>query len=144
MGNADAASEDIYGVHKNVAKSRFYQPSIDYSGFENIFNSRDKQVHAQKRRILAPAFTDASLKSMEDIILKHIDEFFDYGSNENLDSDIDKCWTVDLGKWANYLTFDVMGDLVFGQDYGMVRGVENRDLPFVIDAATHWQLLVSK
>lgn len=47
-----------------------------------------------------------------------------------------------MGKWANYLTFDVMGDLCFGKDFGMIAGKESRELPDIIDAAAHRELLV--
>ena len=142
MHTESSRNPEILGVHQNVSKSKFYQPSISYAGFVNLFNCRDKQVHAHKLRIMGPAFSETALKNMEDLILKHIDEFFEYGSNRHQYKDSDQCWTTDLGKWGNYLTFDVMGDVVFGKDYGMVRGAENRNLPSIIDAAAHWQLLV--
>ena len=53
-----------------------------------------------------------------------------------------QCWTADLGKWGNYLTFDVMGDLVFGKDFGMIDGKESRELPDIVDGAAHRELLV--
>ncbi|OQU97967.1 hypothetical protein CLAIMM_03817 [Cladophialophora immunda] len=139
--NDPAAIKDIYGVNQNVRKSVFYEASIAHNGFQNMFSARDREIHARKRRILAPAFTEASLSSMERYILPHIDEFFHAASGEERCSALRKCWTADLGRWGNYLTFDVMGDLVFGRDFGMLRGDESRELPDVIDAAVHQQLL---
>ncbi|OAP56057.1 hypothetical protein AYL99_09236 [Fonsecaea erecta] len=139
--NDPAAIKDIYGVNQNVRKSVFYEASIAHNGFQNIFSARDREIHARKRRILAPAFTEANLSSMERYILPHIDEFFHAASGEERCSALRNCWAADLGKWGNYLTFDVMGDLVFGKDFGMLRGDESRDLPNVIDAAVHRQLL---
>jgi len=40
------------------------------------------------------------------------------------------------------LTFDVLGDLVFGKNFGMIEGKESRELPGIIDAAVHRELLV--
>ncbi|KAH0843876.1 isotrichodermin C-15 hydroxylase [Fonsecaea pedrosoi] len=139
--NDSAAIKDIYGVNQNVRKSIFYEASIAHNGFQNMFSSRDREIHARKRRILAPAFTEANLSSMEQYMLPHIDEFFRAASGEEHCSALRQCWTADLGKWGNYLTFDVMGDLVFGKDFGMLRGDESRQLPDVIDAAVHQQLL---
>jgi cytochrome P450 len=107
-----------------------------------MFNCRDRQLHARKRRILAPAFTEASLKSMEERIVMHIDRFFQAASSEPLYRDAGKCWTANVATWSNWLFFDTMGDLVFGQDLGMIQGKESRDLPSVLDAASHRQLLV--
>ena len=44
--------------------------------------------------------------------------------------------------WGNYRAFDVMGDLVFGKDFGMLAGNESRELPDIIDGAAHRELLV--
>ena len=63
---------EIYGVNQNVRKSVFYQPAIEHSGIESTSNARDRKLHAWKRRILAPAFTDAALASMEQYNLPHI------------------------------------------------------------------------
>lgn len=133
---------EIYGVNQNVRKSVFYQPAIEHSGMESTFNSRDRQLHARKRRILAPGFTESALSSMEDHIQKHIRGMFTAASGEQNFRSEAQCWSADMGKWSNYLTFDVMGDLVFGKDFGMVAGNESRELPEIIDAAAHRELLV--
>jgi cytochrome P450 len=130
-------------VNKNVAKSRFYQPAIEHSGGESSFNARDRQLHARKRRILAPAFTDHALASMEEYIIPHIQAFFKFAFRENAVQSAKECWTVDMGQWGNFLTFDVMADLAFGKDFGMLAGQESRELPAIIDAAAHRELLVS-
>ncbi len=93
---------------------------------------------------MAPAFTEASLASMQQYILPHLDEFFRVAPAEGNTDGGEKGWTADMAKWANYVTFDIMGDLVFGKDFGMKTGRESRELPSVIDAALHRQLLVSE
>lgn len=79
---------------------------------------------------------------MEDFIHPYIEKAFETGGGEGMYKDAGKCWTADLSKWANYITFDIMGNLVFGKDFGMVVGEANRELPSVIDAAVHRQLIV--
>ena len=79
---------------------------------------------------------------MENYILPYIDSLFTSASGEAAFPSESQCWTADLGKWGNYLTFDVMGDLVFGRDFGMLAGNESRELPAIIDAAAHRELLV--
>ena len=81
---------------------------------------------------------------MQEYILPHLDEFFRVAPAEDNNGGAEKVWTADMAKWANYVTFDIMGDLVFGKDFGMKTGRESRELPSVIDAALHRQLLVSE
>lgn len=53
------------------------------------------------------------------------------------------CLGRDVAKWANYLTFDIMAELAFGKDFGMIEGKASRELPDIIDAAVHLELIVS-
>jgi hypothetical protein len=79
---------------------------------------------------------------MEQYILPHIRFFFTKASGEEIFHSESKCWSADVSQWGNYLTFDVMGDLVFGKDFGMLAGNESRELPGIIDGAAHRELLV--
>ncbi|OAP54848.1 hypothetical protein AYL99_11296 [Fonsecaea erecta] len=139
--NDAGAIKEIYGVNQNVIKSVFYQPAIEHSGIESTFNARDRQLHARKRRVLAPAFTDPALATMEDYMQFHIRRMFHAASGEETFQSEAQCWTADMGRWSNYLTFDVMADLVFGKDFGMLAGDESRELPEIIDGAVHRELI---
>jgi hypothetical protein len=66
---------------------------------------------------------------MEERIIQHIDQFFQSASAEHLFQGVRQCWTANVADWSNYLTFDIMGDFVFGKGFGMVQGKESRDLP---------------
>ncbi|KIX92471.1 uncharacterized protein Z520_11791 [Fonsecaea multimorphosa CBS 102226] len=139
INNAQAI-KDIYGVNRNVQKGLLYQASAKLTGFPNSFSAVDRQLHAHRRRVLAPAFTDAALLSMEPHILHHIRRFFDVGI---LGGGNAEPWSVevDMSHWGNYLTFDVMGDLAFAKDFDMLGGKESRALPDLIDSALHGQLI---
>jgi hypothetical protein len=93
------------------------------------------------------AFTDAALASMEEYVLKHINllmSSMSVGSASCLEKEEAAAATeLDMATWANYLTFDIMGDLVFGEDLGLLEGRGSRELPQVIDAAVHYQLMAS-
>jgi cytochrome P450 len=143
-GDPNRYLEEIYGANQNVQKSIFYQPSMEHGGgLASIFNARDRQLHARKKRILAPAFTEVALSSMEEYILPHIRAFFETASEENSSGAEGHVWVVDVAKWANYLTFDIMAELAFGKDFGMIEGKASRELPDIIDAAVHLELIVS-
>lgn len=53
-------------------------------------------------------------------------------------------WSVaqNMADWANYLTFDVMGDLCFGKAFEMLEHEENRHVIDLIGNAAHMHLIV--
>ena len=131
---------DIYNINANVQKGFLYHVVTSQFGFASTFSTTDKAIHAQKKRVLAPAFTDASLKNIEEFFLKHIRTFISQiGPKET-----EQVSTVDMGHWSNYLTFDVMGDVSFGKEFGMLEKPDLRDLPRLGNAAGHRALIVSR
>ena len=48
---------------------------------------------------------------------------------------------MDLGHWAKYLTFDVMGDVSCGKDFGMLENEDLRGVPRLGNAAGHRALI---
>jgi cytochrome P450 len=129
---------EIYQVNANVKKGVFYQAITDRAGSASSFSVIDRKIHARKRRILAPGMTDSTLATMEPKILRHIREFFDQGaiqlgSSETTGNKLGQ-WSANLADWANYMTFDVMADLTFGKELGMLRGESGREMPGILDA----------
>ena len=126
------ALKDVYSnVSANVGKGFLYHVVTSQFGFASTFSTQDKEIHARKKRILAPAFTDASLRNMEQYVLKHIRNFVQkIGPAEDSESSV-----TDLGQWSGYVTFDVMGDLSFGRDFGMLDNNALRDVPRLGNAA---------
>ncbi len=47
-----------------------------------------------------------------------------------------------MADWCNYLTFDIMGDLVFGKAFGMLERPDNRFAIDLIGNAAHRHLIV--
>lgn len=89
-----------------------------------IINS-DREEHQRLRRALAHGFSDKALRDQEVMITRHVDllikrlgDLCDGGKKP-----------MDMAKWYNWTTFDIIGDLVFAQDFG---GLKNADYhPFV-------------
>jgi hypothetical protein len=69
--NTNTALKDIYGLAKNVRKSKFYSVFPPNQQTYNTHNSIDKISHGRKRRVLSNAFSVAAMKSMEEHILRH-------------------------------------------------------------------------
>ncbi|KAK8065042.1 cytochrome P450 [Apiospora hydei] len=81
-----------------------------------------QEDHARVRRIFSPAFSDRSLKQQEPLFRKYADQVVRHlaktaGQQTNL---------VDL---FNFTTFDIMGDLTFGQPLGLLDN--NKYTPWV-------------
>lgn len=73
-----------------------------------------KEAHG-RRKALLPAFSRQNLLEMEPVIRNHLEKFLDWLEK------FDRTNTpVDTFKWFRYLTFDVITDIAFGQQIGML------------------------
>jgi len=72
----------------------------------------DKENHRRQRRVIAHAFSDAAVKEQETLVKKYVDMLFDH-----LRSDAVQGQPTDMLKWYNFTTFDIIGDLVFGEPF---------------------------
>ncbi|KAJ5566018.1 Cytochrome P450 [Penicillium sp. DV-2018c] len=77
----------------------------------------DDQTHARYRRALAHGFSESSLQKQEvivkgyvDLLVKRLRDLAQSGSA-----------TVDMTRWYNYTTFDIIGDLAFGESFGCLE-----------------------
>jgi cytochrome P450 len=80
----------------------------------SVANDHD---HGRIRRALAPAYSQKSILEQEPILVKHVDLLITRLKQEALD-----CRSVDLRHWYNFTTFDVIGDLAFGEGFGCLEG----------------------
>ena len=138
--NTNTALKDIYGFKANVRKSDFYSAFPATKDAYSTHSAIDRAQHARKRRVLSHAFSDAAIKSMENHVLAHVRQFCtnlgEKDSSPALLRDEKREWTPakNMSDQANYLTFDVMGDLCFGKAFGMLERPDNR---FAIDMVTN-------
>src|SRR5262245_28963926 len=73
--NSNTALKEIYGFRSNVRKAEFYNAFVHPA--PNTHNTRDKDVHARKRRVLSHGFSDSAMKEMERYILGNVRAFCD-------------------------------------------------------------------
>ncbi|CAG7916981.1 unnamed protein product [Penicillium olsonii] len=111
------AWKPIYGTrvgHGQKPKDdRFYVPR---AGASDIILSDDAD-HSRFRRLLSHAFSDASLRGQEpiisgyvDLLMKRLHENIAGGNN-----------VVDMVAWYNFTTFDIIGDLAFGDSFDCLK-----------------------
>ncbi|KAK4160878.1 putative isotrichodermin C-15 hydroxylase [Cladorrhinum sp. PSN259] len=113
-----SAWKTIYG-HRSAGQATFpkdrngYRPSP--SGYPNIINANDAD-HRRQRRLLTHAFSDKALRGQEDI-MKHYIDLLIAKLKERSNSDS----VVDIVSWYNFTTFDLIGDLAFGEPFGCLE-----------------------
>ncbi|KAI1503169.1 cytochrome P450, partial [Biscogniauxia marginata] len=90
----------------------FYRPVA--SEPTDIVNTCDREEHTSLRRQLAHGFSDRSMREQEPIIKNYLDllisRLYEQGQGG--------AKPVNLAAWYNFTTFDVIGDLAFGESFG--------------------------
>lgn len=82
-------------------------------------SERDPVKHSKMRKYLSSAFSDRSLKEQEHLVIEKVDEFI----NEIYKSGSTSAG-IDMTLWFNFLTFDIIGELAFGQSFdGLKSGM---------------------
>ena len=108
----------------------------------NTHNTRDKDVHARKRRVLSQAFSDNAIKGMERYILGNIRTFCqEIGRGATAET---KGWSTpkNMADWCNYLAMDILGDLCFGKAFHMLERPDNRYAIDLVGVAAQRHLIV--
>ncbi|KAI4867191.1 benzoate 4-monooxygenase cytochrome P450 [Hypoxylon rubiginosum] len=84
--------------------------SKDTFGVPSMFQA-DVQEHAKVRRQLNPAFSEKASREQEPLVMRYIDSMI-----EKLGDASARGESVDVEKYTMWATFDIQGDLVFGED----------------------------
>jgi len=87
-----------------------YSPPL--YGPKSIITANDSQ-HARYRRLLAYAFSDKALRAQEDIMEVYVDLLIQR-LHENSKGGSS---AVDMVAWYNFTTFDMIGELAFGESF---------------------------
>ena len=140
--NTNTALKDIYGFRANVRKADFYNAFVHPA--PNTHNTRDKEIHARKRRVLSHAFSDGSIKEAERYILENIRTFCgELGRNDGGGGE-KKGWSApqNMADWCNWLAMDILGDLCFGKAFHMLDRPDNRYAIELVGNAARRHLIV--
>ncbi|RSM03265.1 hypothetical protein CDV31_010541 [Fusarium ambrosium] len=111
--------KDIMG-HRTQGRPEFLKPSFWYNpsnGPTNIVSSVGAE-HAALRRQLATGFSERGLRSQQPIIMGYIDLLISR-LHERC-----KSGNVNLTSWYNFTSFDIIGDLTFGESFGCLDKAE--------------------
>ncbi|KAJ5383014.1 hypothetical protein N7517_000925 [Penicillium concentricum] len=100
--------------------------------------SANNADHSRLRRSLAHAFSAKGLQSQEPIITKYVDLLIAKLKVLAASS----VQEVDMVKWYNLTTFDILGDLAFGEPFGGLESSEYHDWVSTIFQAIRGMSLV--
>jgi len=110
----EGAWNDIY--HKIGGKQLDRDPRLSHGSPGMLFTTNEDD-HARMRRNLSPSFTETGLRNQEPIITSYVDLMIQR-LHENAAKPINIC------VWLNFVTFDIIGDLTFGEPFDCLRTSE--------------------
>ncbi|CAG8952058.1 hypothetical protein HYFRA_00000794 [Hymenoscyphus fraxineus] len=112
--------KEIYGQPanspKNMLKADFYD--IYGSAYKSrcILSERDPQVHTRMYKSLAPVFSTKALVDQEEIVQSCVAGFL-----QVLGDDGSQPAGLNMTRWYEMLTFDVLGEMAFGESFESVK-----------------------
>ncbi|KAK2461176.1 hypothetical protein APHAL10511_006703 [Amanita phalloides] len=123
----------VYGHGNGARKSNFYDAFVSIR--RGVFNTRDRAEHTRKRKIIAHVFSQKSVLEFEPQLKHYVsqlitqwDRLYDLARKGMSGNDGEGGWEgrdgrlyLDVLPWANYLAFDIIGDLAFGAPFGMLQ-----------------------
>lgn len=115
IGPNEVSFSNIESVKEIYGQATVYMKAPVYDTFSlpplGIFSMRDKREHAQRRRLLAHAFSQANLHDTEPMIIEKIEQ-----TVQNVQKRKDSA--VNVLALFRSLALDVVGELFLGQSFG--------------------------
>ncbi|KAI0198215.1 cytochrome P450 monooxygenase-like protein [Astrocystis sublimbata] len=136
-----ATAEAFHEIHGHVSKGKARFLKTEF--YENddptprIVGVRDPEVHARQRKSLSHAFSTKSLREQEEIVQKYVDgytyQLARIGENGKK--------PLNVAQAFNWLTFDIIGDLAFGESFGGVeKGETHVWVKVILDSVVNAQM----
>ncbi|RAL04151.1 cytochrome P450 [Aspergillus ibericus CBS 121593] len=119
------ANDIIYGSSSPCTKSTFYDHSYPNNSLQT---TRDPVQHQQRRRLWSRAFGSKRLRGYDQRIRKYRRKLVDQLVKMNGQP-------VNANKWFGLYSYDVMGDLAFGEGFGSLeRGEHHWAMQLIVEA----------
>lgn len=105
------ATKQIRGHRKGNQIEHLKDPHLHFGNQSNAIGA-NKENHIRYRRSLAYGFSHQAMLDQEPIIKKYIDILLTELKTQCTNAEV-----VDIVRWYNYTTFDIIGDLAFGEPF---------------------------
>ena len=92
------------------------------NGAQEILTSNEAD-HTRLRRVLSLAFSDKAIREQEPLIQTQVNVLIERLRQKCASGPAGK-GVVDITKWLNWATFDIIGDLAFGEPFGCLQNGE--------------------
>lgn len=101
--------------------SEYYDAFVSIQ--RGLFNTRDRAEHTRKRKVVSHTFSAKSIGQFEQYIHANLELFLKKWANvaTTRQNPSTGYASIDALNWFNYLAFDIIGDLAFGQPFGMLE-----------------------
>ncbi|KAI9735734.1 MAG: hypothetical protein M1818_006342 [Claussenomyces sp. TS43310] len=114
-----ASWTDIYGHaskdRRLFRKSEWYR-NPNAGETEGLASEINPEKHRASRRLLSHAFSSKALRDQSTVVMKYVNMFVDQvKAKGNVETG------VNATEWYNWITFDRIGDLAFGESFGAVE-----------------------
>ncbi|KAF2228523.1 putative cytochrome P450 [Viridothelium virens] len=110
------AVQAIYGPQSQCTKADWYDLTLPMVSMQT---TRNRDLHDERRRIWSRAFGEKSMRDYEDRLRVFQDQLM-----SRLGDAASQSASTNVTELFNLYTFDVMGDLAFGEGFGMLRSNE--------------------
>lgn len=109
------AWEHVYGRSKHRKENP--KPTWYLSPKRNEMVGAEEKDHGRMRRLLANGFTSAAMLEQEPLIKTNVDLLLQRLREKSENGKA----AIDIFEWLAYCTFDIIGDLTFGETFGCLR-----------------------
>ncbi|KAF2009431.1 cytochrome P450 [Aaosphaeria arxii CBS 175.79] len=116
-------------------KSSFYDRPF---GVASVATTRDPHDHRQQRQSLASGFSTKALREQEDIVHYYVDLFIQQIGNLSKT----QSYGVDICEALNWVTFDIIGDLTFGESFDAVKTAKTHHWVSTIVDSQFWGSII--
>jgi cytochrome P450 len=113
----ERAWKEIYGFKKPAPFKNPEAYGVPPNKVPGLLSAGD-EAHSRMRRVFSHAFSDKALKEQEPLFVKYIDVLVSK-IKEMATAEPEK--PIDIVRWLNFTTFDIMGDLTFGEPLGLLE-----------------------
>ncbi|KAF8847822.1 cytochrome P450 [Acephala macrosclerotiorum] len=128
----ESAIQEIYGHGNGFLKSEFYDAFVSIQ--RGLFNTRDRAEHTRKRKTVSHTFSPKSIGQFEVYMHQNLELFVKQWDTMSTNAH-GQFAKIDCLHWFNYLAFDMIGDLAFGQPFGMLeKGKDITEIRMTPDA----------
>ena len=107
------AWKDIYGLRPG--RPHIQKDLALHVGVEGIITANDAD-HSRQRRTMSHAFSEKALREQEYLLKSHINILIEQCRAREKDES-----KINLSDWFKYLTFDIIGDLSFGESFDCLQ-----------------------